>query len=168
MPLYDFNQSDDSSDDEFDLPQEAAPPAAQQQQAATLAAACERKRALRPRLVVERAKKTTKQQQHVVDVVDDTLQLTDSSIDRVNGKYLRVKTLPEDARAQATRGYPIWRHESHSEVHILRTERKWWISHYQPATMDYYFSTSREFPRTWHRCTGDDDALKVTSDSPRR
>ena len=54
MPLYDFNRSDDSSDDEFDLPQEAAPAAQQRgpprEEAATLAAACERKRALRPRL----------------------------------------------------------------------------------------------------------------------
>ena len=93
------------------------------------------------------------------------LVLSGSTFERVNGRYVRVDALPADAKAKPHNGYPIWRNESHEEVYIQRVEHRWWISHYQPATADYYHTqyptpkefrdlSTREIPWKWMRYDG--------------
>ena len=91
----------------------------------------------------------------------------------MNGRYQLVGALPEDAVQQPTKGFPIWRHETATEIHILRVQGEWWISHYQPADRggeDYYYDKPAhgkevhavaEIPWQWKTTANDEEPLRI-------
>lgn len=93
---------------------------------------------------------------------------------RVNGRYRLVGALPKDAIEKPTKGFPIWRHETATEIHILRVKGEWWISHYQPADhkdgKDYYYDKPAhgkevravaEVPWQWKTTAHKEERLRI-------
>lgn len=94
------------------------------------------------------------------------VRISGSSFAKVNGRYVQVDALPKGAIQKPTKGYPIWKHATHKDVHILRIQSMWWISHYQPSDRggkDYYVSKPRAFEAwDWTKANGKGkDTLRV-------